>query len=718
MVAISDGLTHGSAWTAYAAALAGIGPVEDLRGDDIPARILLQPRAEADRLIVRIAQTPQPIAGEAAIRAVSADGRTLARLVLAVPAGAVTAEGPMMLPPELRNRLARLVLDGPATAAGVVLLDERWRRRPVGLLAGDASTAATPLTGQIFYLRRALEPFTEVRQGDLSGLLSREISVIVLADRPVPDGPERDMLAAWIDKGGLLIRFAGPALAEHPDTLVPVKLLDGDRQFGGTMSWSKPAGLAPFAATSPFLGLAVPQEVRITRQVLAAPGLHLTDATWARLEDGTPLVTQAGRGAGRVVLFHVTANADWSDLPLSGLFVDMLRRLIDLANGISGAEEGAGERLGPVETLDGFGIQGAPPAAAMAMTARELAAATATPRTPPGLYGPEAARRVLNLASNLAPPEAAPPIAGAHQVPLGGIAPERALAPWLLAGALALLAADLLISLGLRGLLRTALMAIALAPGVAMVSGAAMAQSGPTGAATGEHPARGSRLAAMLTGDAAQDSIVRAGLVGLSDYVNRRTAAALAEPVAITPGVDDLSLFPLIYWAITPEADRLSGAAVAALNTYMSNGGIILIDTRNGGSGQGFAAGAEAALERAARGLAIPALGELTPAHVLARSFYLLNEFPGRFTGEPVWVQRDQDRSNDSVSPVIIGGHDWASAWAVDRQGNTPYATIPGGARQRVLAYRFGVNLVMYALTGNYKGDQVHLPALLERMGR
>ena len=361
------------------------------------------------------------------------------------------------------------------------------------------------------------------------------------------------------------------------------------------------------------------------------------------------------------------------------------------------------------------------------LSRRDLGSATlaaATPRTPPGLYGPEAARRVLNLASNLAPPEAAPPIAGAHQVPLGGIAPERALAPWLLAGALALLAADLLISLGLRGLLRTALMAIALAPGVVLglgvvlVSGAAMAQSGPTGAATGEHPARGSRLAAMLTGDAAQDGIVRAGLIGLSDYVNRRTAAALAEPVAITPGVDDLSLFPLIYWAITPEADRLSGAAVAALNTYMSNGGIILIDTRNGGSGQGFAAGAEAALERAARGLAIPALGELTPAHVLARSFYLLNEFPGRFTGEPVWVQRDQDRSNDSVSPVIIGGHDWASAWAVDRQGNTPYATIPGGARQRVLAYRFGVNLVMYALTGNYKGDQVHLPALLERMGR
>ena len=184
------------------------------------------------------------------------------------------------------------------------------------------------------------------------------------------------------------------------------------------------------------------------------------------------------------------------------------------------------------------------------------------------------------------------------------------------------------------------------------------------------------------------------------------------------PGEDDLSVYPLLYWAITPDAPTPSGAAVAALNVFMANGGIILMDTRNGGSGEGFSAGAEAALERVGRGLAVPPLAPLTPAHVLARSFYLLADFPGRYTGDTVWVQRDQDRSNDSVSPVIIGGHDWASAWAVDGQGRNPYATIPGGTRQRVLAYRFGVNLVMYALTGNYKGDQVHVPALLERLGQ
>ena len=48
-------------------------------------------------------------------------------------------------------------------------------------------------------------------------------------------------------------------------------------------------------------------------------------------------------------------------------------------------------------------------------------------------------------------------------------------------------------------------------------------------------------------------------------------------------------------------------------------------------------------------------------------------------------------------------------------------AASPGVARrraQREMACRFGVNLVMYALTGNYKADQVHVPAILERLGR
>ena len=74
--------------------------------------------------------------------------------------------------------------------------------------------------------------------------------------------------------------------------------------------------------------------------------------------------------------------------------------------------------------------------------------------------------------------------------------------------------------------------------------------------------------------------------------------------------------------------------------------------------------------------------------------------------------------SNDGVSPVVIGGNSWAEAWAEDEFGRPLYVIGSGydGMRQRELALRFGINLVMYVLTGNYKSDQVHVPALLERL--
>jgi hypothetical protein len=595
----------------------------------------------------------------------------------------------------------------------VVLLDERWRRRPVGMLAAASVSAEAPLTGSLYYLRRALAPYAELREGELKDLLARELAVLVLADHVVADGPEQAMLSSWVEKGGTLIRFAGPAMAEHPDALLPVKLLGGDRQLGGAMSWTQPPGLAAFDQDGPFSGLPVPEEVRITRQVLAAPvasaGTGLANPVWARLSDGTPLVTQAPRGAGRIVLFHVTANADWSDLPLSGLFVDLLRRLVAQANGVAGgASDVDATPLAPFETLDGFGVLGAPPPAAIAVAANALANAPTSPRHPPGLYGPEAGRRALNLGAGIAALDPAADIPGARQEPLGPTAQERPLAPLLIAASLALMAFDLLISLRLRGLWRAAATTMVLL----VLAGQAVAQEKEA------NPALATRLAYLITDDGQVDGISRAGLSGLSDYVNRRTNAALGQPAGVRPGVDDLSFYPLLYWPITTDAMAPSGEAILALNDYMSHGGIILIDTRNGGSGEGFAPGAGQALARAGAGLAAPALTPLTSTHVLARSFYLLQEFPGRYAGDTVWVQRDEDRANDSVSPVIIGGHDWAAAWATDAQGRNPYATLPGGARQRVLAYRFGVNLVMYALTGNYKGDQVHVPALLERLGQ
>ena len=99
-------------------------------------------------------------------------------------------------------------------------------------------------------------------------------------------------------------------------------------------------------------------------------------------------------------------------------------------------------------------------------------------------------------------------------------------------------------------------------------------------------------------------------------------------------------------------------------------------------------------------------------------AFLVITDFPGRWTGGTLWVEKAGERINDGVSPVIAGSHDWAGAWAVDDQQRPLFPVVPGGERQREIAYRFGVNLVMYTLTGNYKADQVHMPAIIQRLGQ
>ena len=683
----------------FAAALQAAGSVTELRADP-PATVLLRPgRDPSGPFGARLSLLPRSVASTVPVLAQTGDGRTLARTDVTVAAGASDVAFTMDLPPGVRNQAAKLVLDAAPSAGSVLLLDERWRRRPVGLVAADAAADA-PLTGELFYVRRALAPTAELRDGTVASLIEGAVSVLLLADVSLSD-TEQTTVARWVEGGGTLLRFAGPRLAEAPDPLLPVTLVAGDRQLGGALSWSEPAALAPFPPASPFAGLAVPDDVRVSRQVLAEPA-GLADRVWASLADGTPLVTAAPRGAGRIVLVHTTANADWSNLPLSGLFVDILRRVVALSAGVATTADAT--VLRPAEVLDGFGILGPPPATAVALAGSAMDATIASPRSPPGLYGPESGRRALNLGTAL--PSLVPALPMGSPAPLTGTVTERPFGPALIAAALLLLVFDLILSLALRGLLRPALALVVLCAAPAM----AHAQRRTT-----EDPALITRLAYIRTGDATVDGIAAAGLAGLSAMVNRRTAATLGDPAAVTPGQSDLSFYPLLYWPIVPEAPATD---TAALNDYTAHGGIILIDTRGTGTGEGLAPGADAALLRVTQGLSVPPLAPLGPDHVLARSFYLLSEYPGRFNGGTVWVGRDQDRSNDSVSPVVIGGHDWAAAWAMDAAGRNPYATVPGGARQRVLAYRFGINLVMYALTGNYKGDQVHVPALLERLGQ
>ena len=130
------------------------------------------------------------------------------------------------------------------------------------------------------------------------------------------------------------------------------------------------------------------------------------------------------------------------------------------------------------------------------------------------------------------------------------------------------------------------------------------------------------------------------------------------------------------------------------------------------------------ALRRILAKLDIPPLEPVPPDHVLTKAFYLLQSFPGRYDhGRNVGrAHRRRGLRRPAMpmasSSIMIGSNDYAAAWAIDPNGEPLFAVVPGSDRQRELAFRTGINIVMYALTGNYKADQVHVPALLERLGQ
>jgi hypothetical protein len=239
-------------------------------------------------------------------------------------------------------------------------------------------------------------------------------------------------------------------------------------------------------------------------------------------------------------------------------------------------------------------------------------------------------------------------------------------------------------------------------------------------------------LAHVVTGDAQLDNVAHAGLRGLSQILFERTSVEPAEPIAVNLETDELAFFPFLYWPVSADQPIPSDAAYAKLNTYLRSGGMIVFDTRDADTAR-FGGGSPAGrrLQQIARPLDIPPLEPIPEDHVLTRTFYLLQDFPGRHVSQDVWVEAappDAERVegmpfrnlNDNVTPIVIGGNDWASAWAVDQSGRVMYPVGRGfaGERQREIAYRFGVNLVMHVLTGNYKSDQVHVPALLDRLGQ
>lgn len=639
--------------------------------------------------------------------AIDAAGRVRADVPVVFGPREITATARVQVPVAELGRITRLVVEGQPSAAAVALLDAGVLRPRVVLLSGERAGATSPLRSAAFYVRRALEPHADVQSAPAAEAATVAANLKLLVDLPIADAAQARAMLAWVRQGGVAVTIAGPRVAENGTRLAPAPLVTGIRTVGTRLSWDAPQPLGGFAADGPLAGLVADPAVVVRRQVLAdpsAPGVE----RWAWLKDGTPLVTARREGAGLLVMLHTDADPAWSNLPLGGLFEPMLRRLLPLAAGVAHRRDVAAEPLVLEAALDGEGVLADPLQPALIPPARWPATA-ATAITPPGLYRAGGDVRALNLA------RVAGPVGPAYRfqsradvtgLPVDPALTGRArtpLAPWLLGLALLLLAAD--------GLWSTARLSpwARLWPGRSLPwrrrAGAGLMMTGvlvlglllvpsQTRARSVAVDPDVVALAVVASGNPAADDRARAGLAALAQVLATRTAVRPAPVRVVDPATADLGRYALLYW---PAAAPLSPAGARRLSAYLASGGLAVVDF-----------GADVTPAAAARllgPLALPRLEPLTGEHVLARTFYLLDRFPGRRESDAVWVEAGTAGREGGVAGVVLGGSGWADAWAGD-----------GDARRRELALRFGINLVMYALTGTYKADQAHVKALLDRL--
>ncbi len=733
-------VTDGFDWAgteALRTALAAFGPITILGLHEPVGPFALQAvyRSPAGYRVT-VVRPPDRRETQVTVQLVRQDGLVMAAAMLRFAPGVRKMEA-VLAPGAFANRQAaaiRLEVPGEASAAHVYPLDRTRQWHRIGILAGPGDSAR-PFAAPAYYLARALREAGDVVTGAWERIRAEGPDVVIVADRPVLGEEEQKQLRRFVEDGGLLVRFAGPRYENRHDPLHPVPLARGARLVGGDLSWERPQQIAPFPIDSPLHGLTVPADVTVSGQVLALPGAQAARVL-ARLADGTPLVTARVLGRGLLVFVHTSADPSWSNLALSPIFPRFLEALlavtaVEARPQKAAAPEGRKKTatLVPELVLTGTGRLVAAPPGVAPLPAADLMRRPLDWAAPAGFYRGPGGRRLLRplqgIPGGIGPDFTFRPMAGTPADIEALAAGERALWPALLVAAVLLLMLERLLLVrshvsafwtgGHRRLLRArpggtaggVLLALLLLP-----AGARAADRPPDPArviAAVSQP----RIAYVRTGERARDERIRAGLEGLTRLVRLRTAAALDQPMGVTLAGDlPLALFPLVYWA--PAADRppLTASERARVRRYVRAGGILFIDLAGNGDRQ-------ADLRRLlGDDVLLPPLIALDDRHILARSFYLLDWFPGRRDGQVVWVSADSLGQDAKVSPVVIGAHDWVGAWAIGPDGRFLVPELPGGIEQREFAFRFGINLVMYALAGTYKGDQIHLPAILERLRR
>jgi len=615
-------------------------------------------------------------------------------------------------PLKVLNQIHKIEIVEQNHAGAKYYFDDYSKKKKIGLYTENTQYRENFLLSPLYYLEKSLEKDNILKVGNLDQLIKFDCSVIIIPDKGKIPKKDHLKLNNWLTKGGTIIRFASTKLANNSISFLPASnLLMAVRNLGGPLIMEEALKISPFKKTSIFHGLPVPKDITFKKQlIIDSNNNNLLIA--ASLSDNTPLVSLGNIEKGKVFLFHITANNDWSNLPLSSLFSEMLQRIILLSEKKITKSV---KSLSLTKEINGYGNLNNTLKNSILKDAALLKKITPSENYLPGIYENNELTVALNLSDKIVDKNFKNSFDKNYEILTNFKKQILDLRPILIKIILFMFIIDMLISMILKSnfnfissfyknknLLSLFFLLMFFLNSNVIYS---------------ENFSKDTFLAYVKTNDKKLNAISNSGLNTIKNLLKTRTSISPVAIIEIDIIKDPLYSIPFLYWPLPEDLIELDVKTITKIKNYLANGGMILfdvigfsresfnLDNNKFKSIKDFLSSIEAA--------------DLTPIpknHTLTKSFYLLKKFPGRWDNKNLLVENSSLELNDGVNSVILGFNDWASAWALDSNNDPLFSVVPGGERQREASYRFGINITMYALTGNYKSDQIHYKSILNRL--
>jgi len=197
----------------------------------------------------------------------------------------------------------------------------------------------------------------------------------------------------------------------------------------------------------------------------------------------------------------------------------------------------------------------------------------------------------------------------------------------------------------------------------------------------------------------------------MEELMLRTSVEAATSKHEVTLADRDLFNYPFLYLTGKYEFDPFTREEIETLRRFLSFGGFLLIDDALGQQGYGFDKALRREIQRVLPGSEFK---RLPAGHAALKSYYLLRRIGGARIVNP----NLEGITVGSSTPVIYCQNDLGGAWERDQLGNWINPCTPGGEAQRRDAFHLGVNLILYAMTENYKEDLIHVPFIRRRLTR